>query len=288
MTIDRKIVLAEARDLAMFGLICVLQAYLVCPSCDTAGEYVQVWFFSLLTWIFLWKGNGFLSDYISAKIPWIKFPVKRLLVGIVGTVVYTVGAVVCLMSFFEAGFDFNFGSGYRYTIYGSMGVTIIISLVLHSRAFFLHWQQASLDAEKFEKESIMAKYESLKNQVNPHFLFNSFNALTNLVYEDQEKAVKFIKQLSDVYRYVLDTRDKELVSLEEEQRFLLSYIYLEKIRFGDKLNIDIQLPQTKTKVAPLALQMLVENAIKHNIISEDDPLFVRLYQENGFIVVENN
>jgi LytS/YehU family sensor histidine kinase len=128
----------------------------------------------------------------------------------------------------------------------------------------------------------------LKNQVNPHFLFNSFNALSNLVYEDPDKAVKFIKQLSEVYRYVLDTRDREVVSLEEELRFLQSYIYLQKIRFAEKLTIDIQLENVNSQIAPLALQILVENAIKHNIVSEDDPLQVKIYPDNGFIAVENN
>ncbi|MDZ7646494.1 MAG: histidine kinase [Cytophagales bacterium] len=91
----------------------------------------------------------------------------------------------------------------------------------------------AIDAERLKKESMEAQYNNLKNQVNPHFLFNSLNALTNLVYQDQAKAVKFIKQLSEVYRYVLDSRDKEVVQLEEEMHFLESYVFLQQIRFGD-------------------------------------------------------
>jgi LytS/YehU family sensor histidine kinase len=138
------------------------------------------------------------------------------------------------------------------------------------------------------KENFVARFENLKSQVNPHFLFNSFNALTNLVYEDQDKAAKFIKKLSDVYRYVLDTRDREVVSLEEEMDFLKSYVFLQQIRFGEKLKIDIQLNGIKSMVAPLALQMLIENAIKHNVVSEESPLTVKVYADDQYLAVEND
>jgi LytS/YehU family sensor histidine kinase len=107
------------------------------------------------------------------------------------------------------------------------------------------------------------------------------------VYEDQDKAVQFIKQLSEVYRYVLDTREKEVVSLEEDKKFLDSYLYLQQIRFGDKLKLEVKLDGVKSMVAPLVLQMLVENAIKHNIISEENPLTIRVYSREHFIVIEN-
>ncbi|GCC53011.1 hypothetical protein SanaruYs_32520 [Chryseotalea sanaruensis] len=158
---------------------------------------------------------------------------------------------------------------------------------MHGREFLLQWRKSAVDAERYQKESMTATYESLKSQVNPHFLFNSLNALTNLVYEDQDKAAKFIKQLSEVYRYVLDTRDKELVPIADELRFLESYTYLQRIRFGDKLKIENTLDATQSLVAPLALQMLVENAVKHNEISQDKPLTIRLYRDGNFLIVEN-
>jgi LytS/YehU family sensor histidine kinase len=169
-----------------------------------------------------------------------------------------------------------------------MGITLAISLVLTSRSFLFNWRQTAIDAEKFKQESTIAKFESLRNQVNPHFLFNSLNALTNLVYEDQDKAAKFIKQLSEVYRYLLETREREVVQLDEEEKFLRSYLYLQEIRFGGKLNVTLSLDDKDCMVAPLALQMLVENAIKHNEISEDHPLQIRLFMDLDFIVVENN
>lgn len=155
------------------------------------------------------------------------------------------------------------------------------------RAFLVNWRESAVEAERLKKEKMEAQYNSLRSQVNPHFLFNSLNALTNLVYQDQDKAVKFIKQLSTVYRYVLNTRDKELVPLTEELEFLHSYLFLQQIRFGEKLKLQVEL-NGEGFVAPLVLQMLVENAIKHNIIADEQPLTIRVYSENYLIVVENN
>ncbi len=132
------------------------------------------------------------------------------------------------------------------------------------------------------------QYESLRNQVNPHFLFNSLNALTNLVYEDQDKAARFIKQLSEVYRYVLETRNQEVVPLADELKFLESYLFLQRIRYGQKLQIEINLSGVNTQVAPLAIQMLIENAIKHTVIAEQEPLHIRIFCEGQWIIVSNN
>jgi hypothetical protein len=289
MTITRKFILRQLRDFFFFILASFVQTYLMCPRCrDNTEAYMALWAFTFAVWMILWKGNEFLAHYLSRKISWIEFPVRRAIIGTIAAVAYTLVSVVALMWIFEKSLNVDFGRGYTYTIYGSVAITIIISLFMHGRAFLLHWRAALVEKEKIQNESIVAKYESLKNQVNPHFLFNNLNALTNIVYEDQDKAVKFIKQLADVYRYVLDTRDHEVVPLKEELGFLRSYANLQQIRFGDKLSIEISLPDQETYVAPLALQMLIENAIKHNVISEDDPLSIKVYQEDGYIVVKNN
>lgn len=202
------------------------------------------------------------------------------------TIVYTIVAVYSILLFYRHILGFNIEA--NNIIYSSLVITFLISLFMHGRSFLLSWKQSAIDAERLKHESVTARYESLKNQVNPHFLFNSLNALTNLVYENQDLAAKFIKQLSEVYRYVLDTRDRELVSKEEELKFLESYIFLQKIRYGNNLVIDVQLDDVHTSFPPLVLQMLIENAIKHNEISSDHPLTIRLYQKGDYVLVENN
>jgi sensor histidine kinase YesM len=286
MTINRTLFLREIRDLLIFLGVSVMMGFLACSSC-TARSYAILISFNFLIWTSLWKGNAWIASYLSDKISWIRFPVKRFLLGILTMLSYTILAVISLISLYKIVFNANFGAGQNNLIYVSIAVTIIISLFLHGRDFLLHWKEATLEKEKYEKESIQARYESLKSQVDPHFLFNSLNALTNLVYDDQDKAVKFIKQLSEVYRYVLDSRDKEIVFLEEELKFLEAYTFLQQIRFGTNLQIDNQLKNTNVEVAPLALQLLVENAIKHNVISSNSPLLIKLYQQDDFFVVEN-
>ena len=288
MVITKTMFIRELRDQFFFLLIALLQTFLMCPACDTIQRFGPIAALTFLIWNALWKGNSYLSHVLSRKVNWIHQPVKRLIFGIALTISYTVLAVVLLVEAFEYFSGTTLGRAYLYTLYGSIIITILISFFLHARSFLLSWRQASFEKERFEKESISARYEALKNQVSPHFLFNSLNALTNLVHEDPDKAVRFIKQLSDVYRYVLETREKELVPLAKELAFLESYLYLQQIRFGKKLDIELDLNPADIQVPPLALQMLIENAIKHNIISEEDPLTIRLYAENGYLVVENN
>ena len=262
--------------------------YLMCTSCRTNSR-LFFWnvVFSFISWMTLWAVNSELNEFLSRRISWVKFPIKRLLAGIVGTILFTIIAILILIRLWEFIWDVRFDN-YSEIVVNSLIITFFISLFFHGRGFLIEWRRSAVEAERYQKESMNATYESLKNQVNPHFLFNSLNALTNLVYEDQDKAANFIKQLSEVYRYVLDTRDKEVVPLEEELKFLKSYAYLQQIRFGDKLAIELSLNGLKTMVAPLALQMLIENAVKHNEVSEDNPLRIKVYNEGDFIVVENN
>jgi len=246
--------------------------------------------FGLVTatmWNLMWLGNDWTAHLVSRWISWTHEPMKRFVVGVVVMLVFTFAAVWLVAGLYYVVLGLDITGDIRSFLVSSLVITIVISLFMHSRSFLYSWKETAVAAEQLQKETIKSQYQSLRSQVNPHFLFNSLNALTNLVYEDQDKAAKFIKQLSDVYRYVLDTRDKELVSLDEELKFLNSYLFLQQIRFGNKLRVDISLAGD-LKVAPLVLQMLIENAIKHNVISDEDPLTIRLFQENGWMVVENN
>ena len=241
-----------------------------------------------LMWVFLWQGNGHLSDYLSSKISWLENPLKRFIWGIVGVLVYSPAAVYFL--YLMALWILNIKVDNVGTIaLISIGITFVISFFLNAAEFLRNWKQTALDAERLKKEQMATRYESLKNQVNPHFLFNSLNALTNLVYEDQDLAADFIRQLSKVYRYVLETRSKEVVSLETEMKFVESYLFLQHIRFDDKLRVEASVSGFENRLLPpLALQMLLENAIKHNTIAKDEPLTISIRVEEDMLVVKNN
>jgi sensor histidine kinase YesM len=280
----KKEYLTTAFVLLVVGCVMTL---IVCQSChDSLSRFITVSTFFSIMWIALWLGNSYSADWFSARISWTEQPVKMFFVVFVFTIVYTLLAVYIILLFYRHVLGFKVEA--NNIIYSSLIITFLISMFMHGRSFLLGWKQSAIDAEKAKHESVTAKYESLKSQVNPHFLFNSLNALTNLVYENQDLAARFIKQLSEVYRYVLDTRDRELVSKEEEIRFLDSYIFLQKIRFEKNLIIQVDLAGVETSFPPLVLQMLIENAIKHNEISTDHPLSINIYREEEYIVVANN
>jgi sensor histidine kinase YesM len=275
--------------IAVFSIVgASVVTYLSCNSCvSNPNKFLFTAGLSAAMWFLMWVGNGLMAHYLNIKFPWVKVPVERFIIGLVTTVIYTVGVAFGLLKIYEYSWNVRFNDYWDFIII-SLVITFLISLFLHGREFLLSWKQSAVEAERYQRESMVATYESLKSQINPHFLFNSLNALTNLVYEDQDKAVKFIKQLSEVYRYVLETRNQEVVPLEDELKFLKSYIYLQQIRFGDKLTIDLLLEGVTSQVAPLALQMLIENAVKHNEVSEENPMLIRIYSDGAFICVENN
>ncbi len=259
-------------------------------SFRTVGDDV-LYSFSLC--ITLGAGNDYLNSWLNKHVTWIQNPTKRLILNTITLLGYSFLVSLLVAYVFIQLFFVDDPSGiplrvYIQQTYIPMIVAIVLTIFLTSRGFLLSWRQAAIEAEKLKTERVASQYESLKNQVNPHFLFNSLNALTSLVYEDQKQAAKFIKKLADVYRYVLDNQQKEVVPLRNELRFVQAYVFLQKIRFEDNLSIDIQVPESDAMILPLSLQMLVENAIKHNIVSDDQPLSIRIYQGNSdSLVIEN-
>lgn len=141
-----------------------------------------------------------------------------------------------------------------------------------------------------QEETNIAQFEILKSQVNPHFLFNSLNVLSSLIHIDPKKAAKFVRQLSKVYRYVLEIKDRDLITLKEELPFVESYIFLLKTRFDQNLsvNLDITNNSERKMIAPMVIQLLLENAIKHNVVSKTKPLTINITEEDGFLAISNN
>jgi len=172
----------------------------------------------------------------------------------------------------------------------SLTVCFFVLTIYETMFFYSQLQKAMLEQEELKREHIISQLEGLKNQVNPHFLFNSMNTLAQLIPEDSGRAVKFVEKLSKVYRYILEIKDQKVISLEEEVRFLNAYLFLLKERFEDNLKVEIDIPKERMgdNVLPLSLQMLIENAIKHNVISKERPLSITVKTDKGHIHVENN
>jgi len=216
-----------------------------------------------------------------------------MFIGLGLMIIYSSIVVVCLtfiffILVFKQEMDDKFFIELRETGVLSIIICTIIMLFFTARGFLLAWRQTAINAEKLQREHVISQYEALKNQVNPHFLFNSLNALSSLVYDDPKKAIEFINRLSDVYRYVLDSKDKEVVSLSEELLFIRSYIFLLETRFENNLTANIDADGNSGHIPPMALQMLIENAVKHNEISDEHTLNIYVYKKNNYVYVENN
>jgi hypothetical protein len=168
----------------------------------------------------------------------------------------------------------------------SLSIGLFICCVVF---FYTTWRQAIDNEQKLREENLKYQYKTLKTQVNPHFLFNSLNTLSELVYEEPKKADSYIQKLSGIYRYILDNEEMDLVPLEKEITFIANYFQLQQERDGDKIALDINIPNIrKYRIVPVSLQTLVENALKHNSASENNPLKINIYEEGLFIVVSNN
>ena len=243
-------------------------------------------------------GNGMINVFLDRKWDWLEQTNLRVYFGIIATIIYTV-PVILLIDYinFVVFQDLKPGEFFSermvfvhlFYIILSLGVSVFV----HARSFMVNWKQAS-KREVIENKIIAgtanAKFESLKNQIDPHFLFNSLNVLSSLIEENPDNAQRFTTSLSKVYRYVLEQKDKELVSVEEELAFAKTYMNLLKMRFENSLFYELPKDaiDTEAKVVPLSLQLLLENTVKHNVVSEQRPLRIRIFMENNYLAIEND
>ena len=156
--------------------------------------------------------------------------------------------------------------------------------------FLKDWRQSELESERLQKENARSQMMALKNHLDPHFLFNNLNILSSLMDKDTELSKTYLDKFAEVYRIILKTEQTDLTTVRDEVQMLESYTYLLKVRFGGSIAFDIKINETDLDKAipPLAIQMLIENAIKHNMANEDKPVTIKLYSQDSSLVVENN
>ncbi len=173
---------------------------------------------------------------------------------------------------------------------GSFVFLILVMSIYEGTYLFAELKKSNIKQQVLIKENISSQLEGLKNQINPHFLFNSLNTLASIIPEDPDRGVRFVTTLSKVYRYILDIKDQKLISVKKELEYLYSYTYLLKERFGENIHININVNEEDHNklIIPLSLQITFENAIKHNIITSKKPLHIDVYMENENLVVKNN
>lgn len=255
--------------------------------------FVSKYFISFTFTSIFWNGAFLIFMYFRRRFPQIRQTPKRLMITLAALVVFLVlsDPLLCILlnvKTLEQVLD-------PAVTVGHMGRNLIaafgIGSIYENVYFFEQWKKSIQLNEALKNQQIRTQFEVLQNQMSPHFLFNSLNTLTTLMAEDGKVAIEFTEKLSEVYRYILQNKDKEVVLLSEELEFAKNYIFLLKIRFPENLHTDFMVKEQflDQSIAPLTIQILVENAIKHNCISKNHPLNIEIYvDQNGSIVVKNN
>lgn len=256
--------------------------------------------FTVLVSISISLVNFPLFDQVKPQFPIRKDIFKRLagsllLTSITASIIITIWVLLFYFTFEEFGKSHGVEeTGLLAVIFDNIIIAIIMNFLIASvviiRYSVIGWKKSMLEAEQYKRQSIESQYSALVNQINPHFLFNSMNALASLIPQSPEKAVDFVNKFSKIYRYVLDVKDKIVCEIKDELDFLDSYCYLQKIRFGENLIINKQIDATFLNyyLPPLSLQLLIENAIKHNEVSKTNPLQIRIVSNGEYIIVTNN
>jgi two-component system, LytTR family, sensor kinase len=258
---------------------------------QAVAGFFKAFLVSVVRTTLLWNGSMLIIQYVINRFSLFKETAKIIIYQVVGLSIFVIlvelGEIYAIENFLNSPLT---RSEKTTLVAGALLITFMISSIYSSVAFFIQWKENLLRTQSLEKANLEARYDTLRNQVNPHFLFNSLNTLLMLV-NDNPLASKYVESISEIMRYMLQSRDKEAVLLRDELKIARDYVFIQQSRFGDKLNVEFEVPEKYYHYAipPLALQMLLENAIKHNVVSKDDPLQVRVYiHENGFIVIENS
>ena len=247
----------------------------------------------ILVGLFMTESMIWTHRWLNRRFPWIEGPFRRVVVQVLFGILITFVVVIVL----RIAVILLLFPHWLLILADEVSIFLVVLFLvvvfdLMELGIFLNrnYINSMAELERFRKENAEYKFEMLRLQLNPHFLFNSLNTLSSLVHEDAEKATEFTRKLSDVYRYVLDNRDKELVKLKQEMDFISAFIYLLGIRFQGMVffQVDIDKQALEKQIAPMTLQLLIENAVKHNVASRHRPLTIRLYTNGDDLWVTNN
>lgn len=263
---------------------------------EISGKFSTEFNFILfLTSLVLIGGGWAVLEFVNRKLDHV-YPYERSIAGRIALQL-AIGAAFGVMvrfliyEFGEPNLPFRLDSLFLAATWALYIIaTGCINTIFFISYFIGKWKESLVRAERLEKEKSQVQFDNLKNQLNPHFLFNALTSLNGLIFENQKLASEFLQQLSKVYRYVLQHSDRNFVSLKTELDFIRNYIQLAETRFSGalKINLKIAAQSEEQAIVPVTLQVLIENAIKHNIIDKDKPLVIDLVTVGDYLVVSNN
>ncbi len=284
--------------IVLVSLYAILVMRLVSLAMPHADVFLSITYKILFLFIYLCcfnlnvEGNLYFDRYLNKKLSWFYVPKKRLLIQL---------SFLFIWSFITIGLPFAlwyYANEHRVTnpikpvfiyissvvfLMGFIGFTLVTN-------FFKQWKASLLETEYYKQEKLKADYRVLQNQVNPHFLFNSLNVLISEIKHDPNTAVEFTRKLSKVYRYVLQSKNYDLISLKAELQFIQSFVFLHKVRIGEALQLEVNVSEEllTLQLPPLTLQILVENVIKHNVINEENRMTITIKNDGDATLIVSN
>jgi two-component system, LytTR family, sensor kinase len=262
---------------------------------STSAEIFASFFSGSVLGLFLY----FFNHQMDRWLPWRRYYAARFISGYISNVALGWAITIGLAwAFIAVSGEKSFWRGLSSEdedLHLKVTILLITTLFIYKVVYALlysyqHYAIAQIENLQSERKQLELQFEALKSQISPHYLFNSLNTISSLIFKDLPSAEQFIRRLSQTYQYILATQNKKYVLLKEEVEFVQSYYYLLRIRFQQQLNVEINLPSgiMNSKIPPLTLQMLVENAVKHNTMNSDKKLFIYITaQDNTYLKVIN-
>jgi two-component system, LytTR family, sensor kinase len=248
----------------------------------------------LIVIFFVWEGNRILEKIFPLKNP-SQIIKQYLLTHFVGSLVFTLVITVLVglgfFYFFTQLKDVPKLLSIKLLLLFAFRINLFLNVLNIIFVYISKLEKANLETEKLKKSTAQAHLQAIKNQINPHFLFNNLNVLSALIVKEPATSIEFVRQFAKVYRYVLRSHEKEIIELNKEIDFADSYYFLLKKRFGEGLNININIDKKSRNkyIVPMALQMLIENAIKHNVVSQSHPLTIDIFNNDAQkLCIQNN
>jgi len=251
----------------------------------------------ILFWVFfgfimlLVEGVYQINWFLNSHLPFRKNIPRRIAVQMVSGALYALTLRFLIYEFGEPYLTIKLDSMFvAVTWFLYVPASVIVNSIFITDYFIGQWKDSLVKAERLEKEKTQVQFDNLKNQLNPHFLFNALTSLNSLIFENQVLASQFLQHLSKVYRYVLQNKDKNFVSVQTELDFIQNYVFLLRTRFETGLTITFRIDaHSKDRaIVPVTLQILIENALKHNVVDKDRPLSIRIETNDEYLVVSNN
>lgn len=263
-------------------------SFIQLPFLPALANWSISYAFAITNWLIMRE----LMIWLRKRMPEFKDSIKRISILFIIVVVIVVaidrlGSYILGLAFGE---NYNHPSSTKLLV-PVLLISIMTIAIYEAIYYYIQLKKSVQDEEQSKRVIIESQFDALRNQARPHFLFNSLNTLRDVIENDpKNEAIQFVDKLADVYRYILESGDANLIPLKDELKFAQSYMHIQAERFGDKLHLSWNINEEKLNklVLPMSLQLLLENAIKHNVISHAKPLSINVFIEADHLVVENN